>query len=55
MDLAIQILTDPMTETVRPEAYEIAKRLNLYGFSAAEAARELTRDELVERFTREED
>ena len=54
VDLAIRILRDRMTELVRPDAHAVAVQdlpdpLDLY----TETARELTAEELMDRFRRE--
>lgn len=51
VDLAIEILRDPMTALVRPEAHQIGQRLAAAGLYDG-ANRALTDGELRERFTR---
>lgn len=54
IDLAIQILQDPLTALVRPEAHELAKSmvdLDLY----SESARQLTEEELNARFAEKDE
>jgi hypothetical protein len=48
VDLAIQILRDPMTAKVRPEAHELAQQ-----FQPGASERLLTDEELLERFAPE--
>lgn len=50
VDLAIYILRDPLTALTRPDAHELAQRLDLGGFYD-ETGRALTEPELRERFT----
>ena len=52
VDLAIKILQDPFTESVRPDAYETAKGLSPLGFYS-ETKKDLTKKELEERFKNE--
>lgn len=49
VDLAIQILQDPMTAIVRPDAFEAAKQLTAIEFYD-EVGRDLTEAELAARF-----
>lgn len=49
VDLAIKILRDPLTAKVRPEARELALRLQAYDFYS-ESRTQLTDADLVERF-----
>ena len=48
VDLAIKILQDPFTESVRPDAYETAKGLSPLGFYS-ETKKDLTKKELEEK------
>ncbi|MFD1546970.1 hypothetical protein [Nonomuraea guangzhouensis] len=50
VDLAINILKDPLTELVRPEAHALAQQLEARGFYS-EANRDLTGAELRARFS----
>lgn len=50
VDLAIEILKDPLTAIVRPEAHALVQQLQACGFYT-EANRNLTEAELIERFT----
>lgn len=52
VDLAIQILKDPMTATVRPEVYELAQAMHTAGLYD-ETGHDLTDDELESRFSGE--
>ncbi len=52
VDLALQILRDPMTEIVRPDAHRAVSGVAPVGFYS-ESNRTLTAEELVERFPRE--
>ncbi len=52
VDLALQILRDPMTATVRPDAHRAVSGVAPVGFYS-ESNRKLTADELVERFAGE--
>lgn len=54
VDLAIQILRDPLTEKVRPEARAAALQLQTYGFYA-EVRTRLTDSDLDERFRKPSD
>lgn len=49
VDLAIQILQDPMTALVRPEAHKLAKGMEVKDFYT-ETGRDLTDAELEARF-----
>lgn len=49
VDLAVKILADPLTETVRPEAYRVGRTLAVHDFYD-ESNRSLTDQELAERF-----
>jgi hypothetical protein len=51
VDLAIEILRDPLTAIVRPEAHQLAQQLATLGFYD-ESNRALTDGELRERFSR---
>lgn len=53
VDLAVRILRDPMTATVRPDAHTLAQQLQQRDFYD-EADRYLTDDELTNRFTTKE-
>lgn len=50
VDLAIQILQDPMTALVRPEAHKLAKGMEVKDFYT-ETGRDLTDAELEARFS----
>lgn len=49
VDLAIEILRDPLTAKVRPEVHELMQKVAPFGFCDG-ANRYLTEDELSERF-----
>lgn len=54
VDLAVRILRDPLTAKVRPEAHALAQQLQPCDFYS-ETNRDLTDDELRDRFAGDED